>query len=175
MTSNNGIIDASGVHCSFCVCAVLNEAWHAAVHGVAKHQTQLSYWTELIEKVSNLPLTYVRREDPLDEGMATHSSILAWEIPWTEEPGGLWFMGSQRVRHSWSDLACLQNFLWERFDYRSSVHLLSSNLQSHAFLMIKQNQLFGMISPKFCQSSFCLLQKPFLHKFTEHFSFQKAK
>ena len=36
-------------------------------------------------------------EDPLEEGMATHSSILAWRIPWTEEPGGLQSMGSQRV------------------------------------------------------------------------------
>ena len=39
-------------------------------------------------------------EDPLEEGMATHSSILAWRIPWTEEPGGLQSMGSQRVRHN---------------------------------------------------------------------------
>ena len=39
------------------------------------------------------------QEDPLEEGMATHSSILAWSIPWTEEPGGLQSMGSQRVRH----------------------------------------------------------------------------
>ena len=38
-------------------------------------------------------------EDLLEEGMATHSSILAWEIPWTEEPGELQSMGSQRVRH----------------------------------------------------------------------------
>ena len=36
-------------------------------------------------------------EDPLEEGMATHSSILAWRVPWTEEPGGLQSMGSQRV------------------------------------------------------------------------------
>ena len=40
------------------------------------------------------------QEDPLDKGMATHSSILAWEIPWTEEPGGLQSMGSQRDEHS---------------------------------------------------------------------------
>jgi len=40
-------------------------------------------------------------EVPLEEGMATHSSILAWRIPWTEEPGGLWSMGSQRVGHYW--------------------------------------------------------------------------
>ena len=38
-------------------------------------------------------------EDPLEKGMATHSSILAWRIPWTEEPGGVQSMGSQRVRH----------------------------------------------------------------------------
>ena len=38
-------------------------------------------------------------EDPLEEEMATHSSILAWEIPWTEEPGRLQPMGSQRVEH----------------------------------------------------------------------------
>ena len=40
------------------------------------------------------------QEDPLEEGMATRSSILAWSIPWTEEPGGLQSMGSQRVRHN---------------------------------------------------------------------------
>ena len=39
------------------------------------------------------------REDPLEKEMATHSSILAWRIPWTEEPGGLQSTGSQRVRH----------------------------------------------------------------------------
>ena len=42
-------------------------------------------------------------EDPLEKEMATHSSILAWEIPWTEEPGGVQSMGLQRVRHDWSD------------------------------------------------------------------------
>ena len=39
------------------------------------------------------------QEDPLEEGMVTHSSILAWRIPWTGEPGGLESMGSQRVGH----------------------------------------------------------------------------
>ena len=39
------------------------------------------------------------QEDPLDEGMATHSSILAWRIPWREEPGRLCSIGSQRVEH----------------------------------------------------------------------------
>ena len=39
-------------------------------------------------------------EDPLEKGMATHSSILAWRIPWTEEPARLKYMGSQRVGHN---------------------------------------------------------------------------
>ena len=43
---------------------------------------------------------YLRQEDPLEEGMAIHSSILAWKVPWTEEPGGLQSMGSHRVRHT---------------------------------------------------------------------------
>ena len=41
------------------------------------------------------------KEDTLEKGMATLSNILAWEIPWTEEPGGLQSTGSQRVRHDW--------------------------------------------------------------------------
>ena len=45
------------------------------------------------------------QEDSLEEGMATHSSILAWRIPWTEEPGWIRSLDSQRVRHGWSDLA----------------------------------------------------------------------
>ena len=39
-------------------------------------------------------------EDPLEKEMTTYSSILAWEIPWTEEPGGIWSRGSQRVGHT---------------------------------------------------------------------------
>ena len=46
------------------------------------------------------------REDPLEEGMATHSSVLAWRIPWTEKPGRLQSMESHRVGHDWSNLAC---------------------------------------------------------------------
>ena len=44
-------------------------------------------------------------EDPLEKGMATHSSILAWRIPWKENPGGPQSVGSQRVRHDFSSLA----------------------------------------------------------------------
>ena len=59
----------------------------------------------MAQTVKNLPAmqkTWVQSlglEDPLEKGMATHSKILAWEIPWTEEPGGLQSMGLQRVGH----------------------------------------------------------------------------
>ena len=55
--------------------------------------------------VKNLPtmretqVQYLGREDPLEKGMATHISILAWRIPWTEEPGRMQSIGLQRVRH----------------------------------------------------------------------------
>ena len=57
----------------------------------------------MAQTVKNLPamqeiwVLSLGRENPLEKGMATHSSILAWRIPWTEEPGGLQSMGSQRV------------------------------------------------------------------------------
>ena len=59
----------------------------------------------MTQMVKNLPArqeTQVQSlgwEDPLEKGMATHSSILVWRISWTEEPGRLWSMGSQRVGH----------------------------------------------------------------------------
>ena len=66
-------------------------------------------WTSLVAQMVK-PLSTIRetrvrslgREDPLEKEMATHSSILAWRIPWTEEPGGLQSMGSQRVRDNWA-------------------------------------------------------------------------
>ena len=51
-------------------------------------------------------------EDPLEKGMATHSRILAWKIPWTEEPGGLQSMEWQRVGHNWSKLTHMHTFLY---------------------------------------------------------------
>ena len=60
----------------------------------------------MAQLVKNLPATWetwvqsLGWEDPLEEEMATHSSILAWKIPWTEEPGELQSMGLQRVEHN---------------------------------------------------------------------------
>ena len=60
----------------------------------------------MTQMVKNLPAVLETRvqslgwEDPLEKGMATHSSILVWRIPWMEEPGELQYMGSLRVRHN---------------------------------------------------------------------------
>ena len=67
-------------------------AWWAAVHGVAKSQTRLSNFT------------FTFHFHALEKEMATHSSVLAWRISGTGEPGGLPSMGSHRVGHDWSDL-----------------------------------------------------------------------
>ena len=61
-----------------------------------------SLMAQMVKNLSVMRQTWVQSlgwEDPLEEGMATHSSILAWRIPWTEEPGRLQSMGSQRVGH----------------------------------------------------------------------------
>ena len=62
-------------------------AWWAAVHGITKSQTQLS------------DFSFTFHFHALEKEMATHSSTLAWKIPWMEEPGGLQSMGSRRVGH----------------------------------------------------------------------------
>ena len=68
-------------------------AWWAAIHGVAKSQTWLS------------DFTFTFHFHALEKEMATHSSVFAWRIPGTGEPGRLLSVGSHRVRHNWSDLA----------------------------------------------------------------------
>ena len=68
-------------------------AWQAAVHGVAKSRARLSNFT------------FTFHFQGLEKEIATRSSVLAWRIPGTEEPGGLLSVGWHRVGHDWSDLA----------------------------------------------------------------------
>ena len=75
-------------------------AWKAAVHGVAKGWTQLSNFT------------FTFHFHALEKEMATHSSVLAWRIPGTGEPGGLLSVRSHRVGHDWSDLAVAAMLMW---------------------------------------------------------------
>ena len=82
-------------------------AWWVIVHGVAESDTTglLNNNFAVAQMVRNLPALWetlvqsVVQEDPLEEEMATHSSILAWRIPRTEEPGGLQSIALQRVGH----------------------------------------------------------------------------
>ena len=70
--------------------------------------TQVAQWSRIGLPGQETQETWVQslgREDPLEEGMATCSSILVWRTPWTEEPGGPQSMGSQRLQHDWSCLA----------------------------------------------------------------------
>ena len=68
-------------------------AWYTVVHGVSKSRTRLS------------DFTFTFHFHALEKEMATHSSVFAWRIPGTGEPGGLPSLGSHRVRHDWSNLA----------------------------------------------------------------------
>ena len=81
--------------------------------------TAFPLWASLVaQRLKHLPAmqeTWVRsldREDPLEKEMATHSRILAWRIPWTEEPGGLQSTGSQRVRNDWATSLSLFPLYW---------------------------------------------------------------
>ena len=72
---------------------------------IFKYSIKSSRLPRVAQTVKNLTavqetqLRSLGQDDPLEKGMATHSSILAWRIPWTEEPGGLQSVGSQRVSH----------------------------------------------------------------------------
>ena len=65
---------------------------------------------QMVKRLPTMHETRVRslgQEDPLEKEMATDSSIHAWKIPWTEEPGGLQSMGSQRIGHDWATSVCV--------------------------------------------------------------------
>ena len=68
--------------------------------------SQVAHWVKNPPTVQEIQEMWVQSEDPMEEGMETHFSILAWRIPWTEEPGRLQSTASQRVGHDWSDWAC---------------------------------------------------------------------
>ena len=102
----------------------LQKSLVATAYGVAESWTKwlcnltLSLWASLVaQTVKYLPAmweTWVRslgREFPLEKEMETHSSTLTWKIPWTEEPGRLQSMGSQRVGHDWAT--------WLHFSFQS--------------------------------------------------------
>ena len=97
-------------------------AWWAAIHGVAKSRTRLSGFT------------FTFHFHALEKEMATHSSVLAWRIPGTGEPGGLPSMGSHRVGHNWSDLAAATAYHDRKINV---LHIL----EVYIYLKVKVTQL----------------------------------
>ena len=99
----------------------------------------------VVQMVKNLPVvweTWVQslgREDALEEGPATHSSILAWRIPWTVEPGGLQSMGSQR--HDWAKNLPAKEELWvQSLDWEDP---LEKEMATHFNILACKNLMYG--------------------------------
>ena len=89
------------------VCVILaasSSSWNSNISRWVSFTLGLLWWLTWVKNLPAMQETQVRslgQEDPLEKEMVTHSSILAWEIPWTEEPGRGKSMGLQRVRHNW--------------------------------------------------------------------------
>ena len=93
--------------------------------GEAKKPPKKQFRTSMAQMVKNLPAIRETQfwslgwEDPLEKAMATYSGILAWRIPWTEEPGGLQSMGSQRFWHDWETTLSFREITWVTHLWRS--------------------------------------------------------
>ena len=129
-------------------------AWWAAVHGVTKSRTRLS----------NFTFTFTFHFHALEKEMATHSSVLAWRIPGTGEPGGLPSMGSHRVGHDWCNLAAAAadsfmylTFYWNIYMQRR-IHILCIPF---FFLFCKLWYILNFVS----FSSFIYLDDPMIISF----------
>ena len=103
-------------------------AWKAAVHGVAEGRTQLS----------NFTFTFHFRA--LEKEMATHSSVLAWRIPGTGEPGGLPSVGSLRAGHDWIDLAAART-KWPPRNETSGVFSPPRSMQLSSYELKSEMQI----------------------------------
>ena len=120
-------------------------AWWAAVHGVAKNRTRLS------------DFTFTFHCHAWEKEMATHSSVLAWRIPGTGEPGGLPSMGSQRVGHDSSDLAAAAskvNTIWEQDENWTKLIKLKKNVKFGRHLHFMEIYEFGMKQRKTTADSY---------------------
>ena len=90
-------------HPSFMPCLLQTHTVTSQVH-VWSYMHLTSLVAQMVKRLPTMWETWVHSlgwEDPLEKEVATHSSILAWKIPWMEEPGRLLSMGSKRVRHDW--------------------------------------------------------------------------
>ena len=106
-------------------------AWSAAVHGVANSRTRLS------------DFTFTFHFHALEKAMATYSSVLAWRIPGTGEPGGLPSVGSHKVTHDWSDLAAAAvrySKNWKENASTDKIKLRPRSWHIRPFIVLHQTQ-----------------------------------
>ena len=117
---------------NFVIFILLMLCWQKKISGYGGHfkhyypgETSLVAQTvKCLPAMQETRVRFLGWEDPLEKEMATHSSILAWEISWTEEPGRLQSMGSQRVGHDWATSLSLFTFMhWRRKCQPTSVFL----------------------------------------------------
>ena len=76
-------------------------SWYGLLHSSLCDSSLVAQMVKHLPTMWETQVRSLSRKDPLEKDLSTHSSILAWRIPWTEEPGKLQSMGSQRVRHDW--------------------------------------------------------------------------
>ena len=113
---------------------------------------RLPRWLSGKESTCQMWVWSLGQEDTPERGMATHSSILAWRIPWTEEPGGLQFMGSQRVKYDWACMHLHDKYIQANLggivgsvpDHCNKVSILS--LKTFFFLLSIYKIMFILLS-----------------------------
>ena len=120
-----------------------------------------SLMAQRLKRLTQMQETRVRslgREDRLEKEMATHSSILAWRISWTEEPGRLRSLGSHRARHDWGDLAqhstplfahfhCTMTIpIWPHEDKKTPLPDVEEELMLEAWFLLKNEEEGGRLS-----------------------------
>ena len=122
--------------------------------------------------------TWVRslgHENPLEEGQAVHSSILAWRIPWTEQSGGLQSLGSQRVGHNWvTNILAQHNYVcfWIIYSYntRKQGGLKQIFLQYDRQYYYRRKSVFYQSNCKRCLMFIFIKYYPFLYALVEFFN-----
>ena len=121
--------------------------------------SQLPWWLRWLKSLPAMQKTWVPSlgwEGPLEKGLATHSSILAWRIPWTKEPGGLESMGSQRVRHNWTS----NTLCFHKSEAQGKGPVLEGNVSRQGFppILLPHHPLLGCLpAPVHLWYGFCLL------------------
>ena len=94
---------------------ILSALWWVRIRGLWEFSSLVAQRLKRMPAMRETWIWSLGRKDPLEKEMATHSSILAWRIPWTEEPSGLQSTGSLRVGHDWATSLSLSTFLhWRR-------------------------------------------------------------